>query len=57
MSFILTIISLGLRVVLAYAFAPIWGEVGIWVSIPIGWFIADTFGYFYYLRHRATLLP
>lgn len=56
MSLVLTIISLGLRVVLAYAFAPIWGEVGIWVSIPIGWFLADTFGYLYYLRHRKQLL-
>ena len=56
MSLVLTIISLGLRVVLAYALAPIFGEVGIWVAIPIGWFLADLFGYLYYLRHRRQLL-
>ena len=56
MSLVLTIISLGLRVFLAYALAPIFGEVGIWVAIPIGWFLADLFGYLYYLRHRRQLL-
>jgi putative MATE family efflux protein len=56
MSLILTIISLGLRVVLAYAFAPLWGETGIWISIPIGWLLADSFGYLYYLSHRSKLL-
>ena len=43
-SLILTIISLGLRVVLAYAMAGPIGETGIWMSIPIGWAIADTAG-------------
>lgn len=56
MSLVLTIISLGLRVILAYAFAPLWGEIGIWISIPIGWFLADSFGYLYYFHHRSTLL-
>ena len=44
MSVVLTVISLGLRVVLAYAFAPQFGVTAIWLSIPIGWFIADIVG-------------
>lgn len=44
MSVVLTVISLGLRVVLAYAFAPRFGVTAIWLSIPIGWFIADIVG-------------
>lgn len=45
MSVILTIVSLGTRVALAYALAPVVGEVGIWTAIPIGWAIADIIGY------------
>ena len=39
MSVILTIISLGTRVVLAYYLSkiPVIGVIGIWVAIPIGW--------------------
>lgn len=48
MSVILTIVSLGTRVALAYALAPVVGEVGIWAAIPIGWAIADIIGYGYY---------
>lgn len=50
MSVVLTIISLGLRVVLAYALSsiPALGVDGIWWSIPIGWVIADAFGIIYY---------
>lgn len=46
MSVVLTVISLGLRVVLAYALSaiPVLGAAGIWVSIPIGWAIADLVG-------------
>ena len=46
MSVVLTVISLGLRVVLAYALSaiPALGAAGIWVSIPIGWVIADLAG-------------
>lgn len=43
-SLILTVISLGMRVVLAYAMAGPIGETGIWMSIPIGWAIADAAG-------------
>lgn len=56
MSLILTIISLGLRVALAYAFAPIFGEVGIWIAIPIGWLLADATGYGYYFTKKGKLL-
>lgn len=46
MSVILTVISLGTRVLLAYLLAPIEaiGVVGIWWAIPVGWFLADTVG-------------
>ena len=44
MSVVLTVISLGLRVALAYAFAPVFGVTAIWLSIPIGWLIADVVG-------------
>ncbi len=44
MSVVLTVISLGLRVVLAYALSGIVGVRGIWVAIPIGWFVADAVG-------------
>ena len=44
MSVVLTVISLGLRVALAYAFAPHFGVTAIWLAIPIGWFIADAVG-------------
>lgn len=49
MSLVLTIISLGTRVVLAYALAPIpaIGVLGIWWAIPIGWFLADLTGFLY----------
>lgn len=46
MSVVLTVISLGLRVVLAYGLSaiPALGAAGIWVSIPIGWAVADLVG-------------
>ena len=56
MSVVLTVVSLGTRVALAYALAGPVGEVGIWAAIPIGWFLADAAGYSYYLRHRKALL-
>ena len=30
--------------VLAYLFAPLLGETGIWIAIPIGWCMADFTG-------------
>ena len=57
MSVVLTVISLGVRVALAYLLAGPVGEIGIWAAIPIGWALADVTGYGYYLLHRAKLLP
>lgn len=50
MSVVLTICSLGTRVVLAYVLSGISsiGVTGIWVAIPIGWFLADVVGISYY---------
>ena len=48
-SVILTVVSLGTRVALAYILAPIIGETGIWISIPIGWGLADLIGYGIYI--------
>ena len=56
MSVVLTVISLGTRVALAYALAGPVGEVGIWIAIPIGWFLADIVGYLYYFRHKSVLI-
>lgn len=49
MSVVLTVISLGTRVVLAYILSavPYIGAVGIWLSIPIGWLLADLTGIIY----------
>lgn len=52
MSIVLTVISLGTRVGLAYLLAPIQsvGVLGIWSAIPIGWILADIAGIIYYRR-------
>ena len=50
MSVVLTVISLGLRVLIAYAFAPRFGVTAIWLAIPIGWFVADAVGLFGLVR-------
>ena len=49
MSLVLTIISLGTRVLLAYILSPMpaIGVIGIWSAIPIGWFLADFVGIVY----------
>ena len=54
MSVILTIASLGTRVALAYLLSatPL-GVTGIWLSVPIGWALADAIGIGYYLKKRA----
>lgn len=46
-SVVLTVISLGTRVALAYLLSaiPSVGVTGIWVSIPIGWALADITGF------------
>ena len=57
MSVVLTVISLGIRVALAYTLSaiPAVGVVGIWWSVPIGWFLADAMGLGYYWWKRRTL--
>ncbi len=55
MSLILTIVSLGTRVFLAYATAGTLGVMGIWMAIPIGWFLADLLGYLYYRKTCPSL--
>ena len=57
MSVVLTVISLGTRVVLAYALAGPIGEIGIWMAIPTGWALADLTGYGYYFWKKGRLLP
>ena len=52
-SVILTVVSLGTRVVLAYLLAPVIGETGIWMAVPIGWFLADMIGYGWYFLKRS----
>lgn len=53
-SIILTIISLGTRVVLAYILsATSLGARGIWLSIPIGWALADILGVYMYKKNLS----
>ncbi|MDO4295427.1 MAG: MATE family efflux transporter [bacterium] len=58
MSVVLTVISLGTRVLLAYTLSaiPAVGVLGIWCSVPIGWFLADLAGLLYYKKHQKDLL-
>lgn len=54
-SIILTVLSLGTRVLLSYVL--VWlgtGVTGIWWSIVIGWTIADAFGFYLYKRSVAA---
>lgn len=60
-SVVLTVISLGTRVVLAYALSaiPAIGVTGIWAAVPIGWALADIAGIWYWRklsRRGETLL-
>ncbi len=56
MSLVLTVISLGTRVLLAYALAPVpvIGVYGIWSAIPIGWLLADITGILYRKKIEKT---
>ena len=58
MSVVLTVISLGSRVALAYLLSavPAIGVVGIWWAVPIGWALADVTGLVYYKIKRKNLL-
>ena len=58
MSVVLTVCSLGTRVLLAYVLSPIpaLGVTAIWAAIPIGWALADTVGVIRYfqLKNKTT---
>lgn len=58
MSVVLTVVSLGTRVALAYMLSaiPAIGVVGIWWSVPIGWILADLTGLLYFMFQKDTLL-
>lgn len=56
MSLLLTVISLGSRVAIAYAFAGILGVNIIWAAVPIGWILADVAGILYYRKYRRIIL-
>ncbi len=53
-SVVLTVVSLGTRVALAYTLStlPSVGVAGIWWAIPIGWGLADLMGSLVYIRYR-----
>lgn len=52
MSVVLTVISLGTRVALAYLLSSVEsiGTLGIWWSVPIGWMLADLTGFLYWKK-------
>ena len=54
MSLVLTICSLGTRVLLAFLLSkiPALGVTGIWISVPIGWILADIAGAVYYFVYN-----
>ena len=58
MSVVLTVISLGTRVALAYLLSavPAFGVTGIWWSVPIGWILAGTVGLLYFKANKEKLL-
>lgn len=58
-SLVLTVISLGTRVLLAYLLAPnpAYGVSAIWWAIPVGWILADLAGFLYYIAVNKNILP
>lgn len=58
MSVVLTVISLGTRVALAYLLSavPAFCVTGIWWSVPIGWALADLVGFLYFKARKRELL-
>ncbi len=57
MSFVLTIVSLGTRVLISYSLATrlAAGVLIIWYAIPIGWVLADLVGLVYYIKARNEI--
>lgn len=58
-SVVLTVISLGTRVLLAYTLSavPFIGVLGIWWSVPIGWILADLAGFALMRRGKSPTSP
>ncbi len=56
-SVVLTVISLGTRVALAYLLSPIpaIGLLGIWWAVPVGWFLADAAGFWYFWKMEKSM--
>ncbi len=56
-SVVLTVISLGTRVLLAYTLAavPQIGVIGIWAAVPVGWALADLTGVLYMRKVMYSL--
>ncbi len=54
-SIVLTVVSLGTRVALAYLLAPTFGFTMIFWAIPIGWLLADVVGLGIWIRLRTRL--
>lgn len=51
-SLVLTVISLGTRVLVSYSLSGFLGPVIIWFSIPLGWILADIAGFIYMKRQK-----
>lgn len=49
-SILMTIVSQGLRALLAYSFAPIKGFSGVCWAIVVGWFLSDLLGFYMYKK-------
>jgi putative MATE family efflux protein len=49
-SILMTIVSQGLRLLLAYSFAPIKGFLGVCWAIVIGWLLSNLLGFFMYKK-------
>ncbi len=58
-SVVLTVCSLGTRVLLAYTLSPLpaLGVTAIWMAIPIGWFFADAVGILLWRRESRRGAP
>jgi len=55
MSVVLTVLSLGTRVLLANVLAPVIGPVGVWAAIPIGGALADVYGVWYHYKREESI--
>lgn len=55
MSVVLTVLSLGSRVMISFSLARTCGVEAIWWSVPAGWIVADAVGYMYRKRSAGKL--